>query len=64
VSPNGRDRPARSAFKVGTRVGGENDCENSAKESSDIRQVHAQGEWLKTEYTEYCSRRVAVCKSG
>lgn len=37
VSLNGRDRPARRAFKVGTRVGGENVCENSAKESSDIK---------------------------
>lgn len=45
VSANGRDRPARSAFKVGTRVGGENDCENSAKERSDIERVHTLGEW-------------------
>jgi predicted phosphodiesterase len=37
VSSNGRDTAARRAFKVGTRVGGENDWENSAKESSDIK---------------------------
>jgi hypothetical protein len=35
VSSNGRDRAVRRAFKVGTRVGGENALENSAKESSE-----------------------------
>src|SRR6267154_2364029 len=43
---NGRDKRARRAFKVGTRVGGENDCENSAKESSDIKP--RRSEWPET----------------
>jgi len=36
VSTKGRDKAARRAFKVGTRVGGENAWEKSAKESSHI----------------------------